>query len=130
MVQHEYYTFCLSVGPGVVEDFSHQYIELGSKGTLRCPLQSHFYAIFWYDSAEHSQIDPILKLHDGIKTGEGYISGEYDIELGGSLVIQNVSLSHERIFTCLVFQSQRDDPVTSLVNVTVTGEFKMYLECW
>ncbi|WP_411026807.1 hypothetical protein, partial [Salmonella sp. s54395] len=59
-------------------------------------------------------------LKKNITSGERFDSGEFDIISDGSLIINHVTLRNEGSFTVLKFNSQGDDPLIHLVDVTIT----------
>ncbi|XP_071852231.1 uncharacterized protein [Apostichopus japonicus] len=73
-----------------------QYIEIGTVGLIPCSCNgSSFALISWYNVNEAKNI---LLLDHGEKSGDGYKSGEFDIYPNGSLLINNVTASHESVF--------------------------------
>ncbi|KAJ8031734.1 NLR family CARD domain-containing protein 4 [Holothuria leucospilota] len=77
---------------------SPQYLELEKVGTVSCSFHEEFYAVLWYTAAD-LEGRPTLSYQNEIKTGGGYESGEFDIHSNGSLIINNVSLDHNDMFT-------------------------------
>lgn len=64
---------------------------------------------------------PILEYVESRKGGVGYLSQEFDIHPNGSLVINSVSLFHDREFAVLKFQSKTEDPLRLVIEVIATG---------
>ncbi|PIK55939.1 hypothetical protein BSL78_07167, partial [Apostichopus japonicus] len=65
---------------------------------------------------------PILLYKDGVKTGDGFDSGEFDIYPNGSLVIRYVTTNYESVYTVSKVISRLDLPVSydKHVQTTVT----------
>ncbi|KAJ8048592.1 hypothetical protein HOLleu_00962 [Holothuria leucospilota] len=61
--------------------------------------------------------EPFLSYSDSEKSGEGYISKEFDIYQNGSLIISRVRTTHEGLFTAIIFYSKTEDPVYYYVRV-------------
>ncbi|KAJ8019403.1 hypothetical protein HOLleu_42044 [Holothuria leucospilota] len=97
---------------------SPQHLELGTTGTIRCSFEEGFFGVFWYNSSDVEE-RAIITLKDTVKDGEGYLSGEFDIQSDGSLIINHVSLRHDKVFTVVVFNSTLQDPVHLSVRVVV-----------
>lgn len=103
-----------------------QYAELGETVTLECSFEEDSYGIYWYDTTDVTE-NPFLYLDEGVKTGEGYLSGEFDIHANGSLIIKNVSLDHDHVFTVVQLQNEETFIITNNVKVVVTGtSFRKY----
>ncbi|PIK43145.1 hypothetical protein BSL78_20001 [Apostichopus japonicus] len=97
---------------------SPQYLEFGRPGTVSCAFVDQFFGVYWYNSTEVSdESRPIIYYTNSQKDGEGYLSGEFDVFPNGSLVITNVSLQHEHVFTVIMFKAITEAPVT--INVSV-----------
>lgn len=87
---------------------STQYLEIGTNGTVVCSFTSGFTSVFWYDSKNYLTDSVIIEYKNSLKNGKGYDSGEFDIHQNGSLIIQNVSLTHNHYFTVVVVRSAHD----------------------
>lgn len=96
---------------------SPQFFEVGETATLNCSFPVDYFGIFWYNTADYIFAYPIVYLKDSIKAGEGYESGEFDINDDGSLVILNISLEHDHNFTGTLLESP--DSRTIVINVAV-----------
>ncbi|KAJ8019219.1 NLR family CARD domain-containing protein 4 [Holothuria leucospilota] len=96
---------------------SPQYLNFGATGTLNCVFHEEFFSVLWYNTTDYSHNDPILHYQNLIKSGSGYDSGEYDIHPNGSLVINEVLLQHETVFTVAYVQTKKEGP--KLFNVLV-----------
>ncbi|KAJ8021929.1 Nucleotide-binding oligomerization domain-containing protein 2 [Holothuria leucospilota] len=100
---------------------SPQYLQFRKVGIIHCNLNDTFSAVFWYDSTNIFDDEPVVTFTHSIKGGQGYKSGEFDITPEGSLVILDVGLNHEKNFTMARFASLDENPSTSTVSVVVTG---------
>ncbi|KAJ8047938.1 NLR family CARD domain-containing protein 4 [Holothuria leucospilota] len=111
-----------------------QYLEIGKEGLVNCSFHENFFGVFWYNSTDTVSNKPILKLINSAKSGEGYMSGEFDVQPNGSLIINNVSLVHSHVFTVAKFSSQSDDPVRFAVSIisSVSPVLRRPIinECW
>lgn len=65
---------------------------------------------------------PILLYRDGIKSGGGYDSGEFDIRPNGSLIVETVTVKHESVYTVTKFITSSDPIVSYDVSVYTTGK--------
>lgn len=99
---------------------SPQYLERGTIGVIQCTFYEKFYGIFWYNSTNVGQVESIMSYVEFSKNGIGFLSGEYDVRLDGSLIIRNVSLRHETTFTVLVLKTKSDPPTHCTVDVIIT----------
>lgn len=97
-----------------------QYLSFGSLGTITCPITENALVVSWYNSTNYVNDYPIIYLSDSIKGGVGYDSGEYDILLDGSLVVNNVSMKHEGIFTLSVLYRDMNEPIVMKIKIIVT----------
>lgn len=95
-----------------------QYIEIGTMGLIQCSFDEHFLAVTWYNVNERK---PILLYKDGEKSGDGYYSGEFDIHLNGSLVIQMVAMEHESIYSVSKVISTSEPTDSYDISVYTTG---------
>lgn len=98
---------------------SPQYIELAESAIIKCYFDKKAFAILWYNSTDYSK-EPILYFKEGVKSGVGFISGEFDIMDDGSLIIGNVSLRHDHYFTAVKLNSSNDDLIPHMVLAIVT----------
>lgn len=80
---------------------SPQYIKIGTTGKIKCSFPDDVYGVFWYNSTDPFQDSVILIFEDSIIKGPGFLSGEFDISHGGSLIVQNVSMRHEGTYTAV-----------------------------
>lgn len=98
------------------ECISPQFVELGKSGIVNCHFQESFYGVYWYNSTNVAS-DPIAFLKDSVKGGEGYFSGDFDVNSDGSLKVNNVTLEHEKVFSVMKFTSSKDEPIFRSVRV-------------
>ncbi|PIK48485.1 hypothetical protein BSL78_14634, partial [Apostichopus japonicus] len=109
----------LSITGGLVTEIHHvtRFLELGKNGIINCSFSDNFYGVYWYDSDDTVQAIPIISITEGVKTADN--SGEYEIEVDGSLVVTNVSIDHEHNFTALLFHSQSAIPIRHVATAYV-----------
>ncbi|KAJ8019125.1 hypothetical protein HOLleu_42491 [Holothuria leucospilota] len=88
--------------------YSPQYLELGKTGTVNCVFQEGFFGIYWYNTTDYMDNDPIIHYNNIKVIGAGYESGEFDVHPNGSLIIRNVTLRHERIFTVAYIRTKQE----------------------
>lgn len=98
---------------------SPQYLELGETDVIQCFFADGFLAVLWYNSTAE---EAILTYKNNEKSGRGYMSGEFDIFPNGSLIIQNVSLSHERYFRVTEIKSQAGETESYPIAVKTFGK--------
>lgn len=106
---------------------SPQYLELGRPGTINCDFGDDFLGVYWYNSTTLLDSDQIIYYSDYNKDGTGYLSGEFDILPNGTLIINNVSLHHEHVFTAVMFRTKVETTVPIYVMVIVTGK---HIKAW
>lgn len=99
-----------------------QYLGIGQMGIIKCSFDAKFYSVFWYNSNDTVNDEPILNFKEKVKSGRGYLSGEYDVADDGSLIINETTLQHERTFTALLFRTRSEPPEINTVSVIITGE--------
>lgn len=95
-------------------------------GTISCVFVDGFTLIAWYDSLDYKQTDPVIELRGTTKSGVGLRSNEYDVDLNGSLIINDVTINHETTFTVRVFRSNQEFPSTFHTDVIATGNYTYY----
>lgn len=79
-------------------------MEYRTRGLILCQFpQDEFDSIYWYDNTNVSEAEPTLTYDGKEKNGDGYFSGEFDIHDNGTLIINNVSLLHEKNFKVVWF---------------------------
>lgn len=77
--------------------------------------------IQWFNSTEDGT-KPIITFVRSEKGGSGYISGNYDILPNGSLIITNVTLQHERVFSVVLAASEDKPTIQYIVRVETIGK--------
>ncbi|PIK36583.1 hypothetical protein BSL78_26584, partial [Apostichopus japonicus] len=89
----------LCCGPtGNIDCLTTQSVLLGSQGNIRCRLFENSKRFFWYDTNNVGGDTLLIKLENGRVSGIGYTTGEFNIESDGSLIINSVTVQHERVF--------------------------------
>lgn len=111
------------IAGGLVTEIHHvtRFLELGKNGIINCSFSDNFYGVYWYDSDDTVQAIPIISITEGVKTADN--SGEYEIEVDGSLVVTNVSIDHEHNFTALLFHTQSAIPIRHVATAYVIGKY-------
>ncbi|XP_071842898.1 uncharacterized protein [Apostichopus japonicus] len=77
---------------------SEEFVEYKTRSSIHCKFSEDCKSLYWYDNADNSEDTPTLFYDWKTKSGEGFASGEFDIQSNGNLIITNVSLEHERKF--------------------------------
>ncbi|XP_071851038.1 uncharacterized protein [Apostichopus japonicus] len=72
------------------------YVEIGTRGLIPCSCNGSSLALIAWVNVNEGKT--LLLLYDDDKRGDGYESGEYDIYPNGSLLINNVTASHESVY--------------------------------
>lgn len=98
-----------------------QYIELGTRGILKCTFDQDSLGVFWYNTTDYMQDKPIIYFKDSVVSGEGYRSREFDIDTNGSLIINTVSFKHEQYFT-VVWINIEKSYIPHFIDAVVTVE--------
>ncbi|KAJ8019796.1 hypothetical protein HOLleu_41535 [Holothuria leucospilota] len=96
-----------------------QYIELRKPGIVQCSFDAGMYGIYWYDSEDVTTQRPFFFYEKSKKSGQGYTSGEFDVEPNGSLVIRNVTFKHDHVFTVACLAHEDSQAVSVRVTVVV-----------
>ncbi|PIK54521.1 hypothetical protein BSL78_08595 [Apostichopus japonicus] len=78
------------------------YVERYQKAVITCKYDRNFHTVRWYFTETDLSF---LRIDGTRKSGTGYSSGEYDILDDGSMVINEVNLSHERSYTVSILHS-------------------------
>lgn len=102
-------------------------MERGEKGVLECDFPKAFYGVFWYNSSDYLDTEPVAYLKYGENGRERYELNGYSIHLNGSVAINNVSLQHDRNFTAVILYSIKDDHSSCNVQVIVIGNVMVTL---
>ncbi|KAJ8018902.1 NLR family CARD domain-containing protein 4 [Holothuria leucospilota] len=101
---------------------SPQYLELRRPATIHCTFQEGFYSVLWYNTSVYIKSDPIIRYSDLLKSGYGYESGEFDVYSNGSLIIKNVSVRHEGIYTAAYLHNSLQNPIITQIRVVVMAK--------
>ncbi|XP_071852734.1 uncharacterized protein [Apostichopus japonicus] len=97
-----------------------QYLQLGKKGMISCNFPGGLYGTIWYNSSNlTSEYRQLISHKEDIVSGPGYKSGEYGVQLDGSLVINKVSTQHNTYFGVLTLANKEDDSIVEYVCVVV-----------
>lgn len=104
-----------------------QYLELGKSGILKCSFSKRSLLVWWYNSTEITDDPPLIKYKNSVKSGEGFTSGDFDVDSNGVLIINNVSLQHEHQFSAAYIPLNAEEAIIIEVNVIVIGEGKYYI---
>ncbi|KAJ8018841.1 hypothetical protein HOLleu_42953 [Holothuria leucospilota] len=94
-----------------------QFIEIGSVGIIQCSFRDDISGALWYKPTTFLRGNAFLTLANSVKSGEGFLSGEFDIYPNGSLIIQNVSIKHEGTYQVAILDTAASDPKIYFVNV-------------
>ncbi|XP_071850930.1 uncharacterized protein [Apostichopus japonicus] len=95
-----------------------QYVDIGTVGLIPCSCNgSSFALISWYNVNEAKNI---LLLDHGEKSGDGYESKEFEIYPNGSLLINNVTASHESVYRVTMANSTEGIRFTNFICVHTT----------
>ncbi|KAJ8018022.1 Immunoglobulin superfamily member 10 [Holothuria leucospilota] len=112
---------------------SPQYVSTGSEGVINCSFRKGFYSLLWYSSPDVFHSEAVLTMVGSVKSGPGYLSGEFDIYPNGSLIIYNVSLENEGTFTAIILETPTSDAIRYVVDVIITAptlsRLPLILEC-
>ncbi|PIK36106.1 putative NLR family CARD domain-containing protein 4-like [Apostichopus japonicus] len=86
--------------------YTPQYAEINQEGYIMCKFPPDFKKIFWYDDASNDDSIPIITRSKNVTGGVGYDSGEYRMFSNGSLIINNVSMDHDRAYKVIYFDQE------------------------
>ncbi|KAJ8050584.1 hypothetical protein HOLleu_03843 [Holothuria leucospilota] len=106
---------------------SPQYLDFGKVGTITCLFHEDFYAVLWYTEADRISNIPTLRYRNEVKAGPGYESGEFDVHSNGSLIISNVSLDHNEMFTVAYIRFKEERYKSIHVSVIVVGKSNKFV---
>lgn len=101
---------------------SPQYLEIGKSGNISCSFNDGFYSIHWYYNLDVTEGPPTLSYERQQVAGEGYESGKFNINMDGSLIINNVSVQHETLFTAYEFETEQTLPKKHDVEIITIGK--------
>ncbi|KAJ8027732.1 hypothetical protein HOLleu_29770 [Holothuria leucospilota] len=96
---------------------SPQYLELGKTGIITCRFHKDFYTVLWYTSVDFGNSRPTVQYQNKLKAGPGYESGEFDVHPNGSLIVTEVLLKYEDVFTVAYLPSREE--LYDFINVQV-----------
>ncbi|PIK34270.1 hypothetical protein BSL78_28903, partial [Apostichopus japonicus] len=77
---------------------SKELFEYKTRSFTHCKFSEDCNSLYWFDNADNSEEAATLIYDWKTKSGEGFTSGEFDIQSNGNLVITNVSFEHEKKF--------------------------------
>ncbi|XP_071842736.1 uncharacterized protein [Apostichopus japonicus] len=92
-----------------------QYLVVGKPGKLECAFATDVHGIVWYNSTNTVNEQPIIKVIRSKKSGVGFETGEFDVDVDGSLILKEVCIQHENTYTALKFQSQVESPTVHVI---------------
>lgn len=98
---------------------SPQYLELYSTAIVHCTFQKGFFGVFWYNSSNYRSDYPLITYQESEKEGVGFFSGEFDVHLNGSLIINYVTLQHEHSFAVAYLYAEDGSLEISVIEVVV-----------
>ncbi|XP_071840037.1 uncharacterized protein [Apostichopus japonicus] len=108
-----------------------QSVLLGSQGIIRCRLDVNSTRFFWFDTNNEGGDTLLIKLENGRVSGIGYTRGEFNIDSDGSLIINSVTVQHERVlhFESLSPNLIRSNDITVIVYVEPIEPIPVITEC-
>ncbi|XP_071829658.1 uncharacterized protein [Apostichopus japonicus] len=86
------------VATGNTDCLTAQSVLLGSKGFIRCRLFENSTRFYWFDTNNEGGDTALIILENGRVRGTGYTTGEFNVDSDGSLIINSVTVQHERVF--------------------------------
>lgn len=95
-------------------------LKLGQEGIIKCVCHDSI-SLFWYFGNDTTAVDPFIYKEGSVKYGPGYSSGEYDINVNGSLVITNVLSTHQGTYTVVIIEPGNPRPLVEIFTVNVYG---------
>ncbi|KAJ8048908.1 hypothetical protein HOLleu_01412 [Holothuria leucospilota] len=95
---------------------SKVFLQYTSYFLIDCTFRPNFESVFWYQIPDQG---PFISYQQGLKSGVGYDSGEFDIASDGSLIILNVSLNLDGQLRVFVHYQQWENDVRQIVDLTV-----------
>lgn len=95
-------------------------LQIGLEGIIEC-ICDRAVSLYWYFGNDTTAVDPFIYIHNSVKYGPGYSSGEYDINVNGSLVIKNVSSTHGGAYAVLIIEPGNPEPRVEIFTVHVKG---------
>ncbi|XP_071841236.1 uncharacterized protein [Apostichopus japonicus] len=106
--------FCGATGN--TDCLTTQSVLLGSQGIIRCRLFENSTRFYWFDTNNEGGDTLLIKLENGRVSGTGYTTGKFNIDSDGSLIINSVTVQHERVFH---LESVNSNLFTSTKDITV-----------
>ncbi|XP_071852440.1 uncharacterized protein [Apostichopus japonicus] len=100
-IQYAYQYYYSSLLLAEFCDQKELYLRLGSKGLVSCDF-GEFGVVGWPIGEDVDDRSPTILVENYQTQGPGYESGEYDMFLNGSLIINKVTLQHEQRFTARI----------------------------
>ncbi|KAJ8019225.1 hypothetical protein HOLleu_42329 [Holothuria leucospilota] len=97
------------------------YLQFGDKGTIPCRCD-HFSLVSWYSSKENYDDGsfPFIRYDNSETKGTGKVSGQFDLEPDGTLIINNVSMiNHEMEYFSVFLRDTEGQTVSNSVKVEV-----------
>ncbi|XP_071852618.1 uncharacterized protein [Apostichopus japonicus] len=94
------------------------YVEIGTRGLIPCSCNGSSLALIAWINVNEGKT--LLLRHDDDKRGDGYESGEYDIYPNGSLLINNVTASHESVYRVSTAISTSSSGMSKIICVHTT----------
>ena len=99
-------------------------MEKGSRGLLPCDVQGAVDYVDWVKGPSTFGSTPLVSitLEDGVwKKRRTHESGQYDITSDFSLIIRDVDIHNEDVYTCMVKVLHALDFITNTTHVNVLG---------
>ncbi|XP_071816478.1 uncharacterized protein [Apostichopus japonicus] len=93
----------------------NKYVAYNQKAIISCDYTRSFYTVRWF--LEDNE-NPLLRIDDMRKSGSGLASGEYDIQMDGSMVIKRATMEHEGSYTMTVL-GKDGSSTTGRINIHV-----------
>ncbi|XP_071816484.1 uncharacterized protein [Apostichopus japonicus] len=98
----------------------NEYVAYNQKAIISCDYTRSFYTVRWFLEGNEK---PLLRIDDTRKSGSGFASGEYDIQMDGSMVIERATLEHEGSYTMTVL-GKDGSLTTGRINIHVVEPLK------
>lgn len=96
------------------------FLKIGHEGIIECICDDSI-SLYWYFGNDTTVVKPFIYIYNSLKYGPGYLSGEYDINVNGSLVIKNVSSAHGGEYAVRIIEPGNPEPRVKIFTVHVTG---------
>ncbi|XP_071853143.1 uncharacterized protein [Apostichopus japonicus] len=118
-------SLCYEVGNSFDPCKDLQYLEMYETGIIQCSFDDGFVGIQWYDSTKEGTT-PIITFVRSLKSGRGYMSGDYDIFPNGSLIVTNVTVQHDRVFSVVLAASEESSVTQYTIRVETVVTQHLY----